>query len=48
MTIKVINAGNCIVCGREIKIVTKKDNNKKFPNILFCPRCEKQRLKKAR
>ena len=43
--IEVINAGNCMICGREIKIVTKGGNNK-FPNIFFCPRCEKWRLKK--
>ena len=24
MNIKVINAGNCTMCGREIKIVTRK------------------------
>lgn len=32
-TIKVINAGNCMICGREIKSVTK---------IFFCPKCKKQ------
>lgn len=45
MKIKVINAGNCMLCGKEIKIVTKQGNNK-FPNIFFCPRCEKRRQKK--
>lgn len=44
MNIKIINAGNCMLCGREIKIVTKRDT--KFPNVFFCPRCEKQRIKK--
>ena len=38
--------GNCMICGREIKIVTKRGNNK-FPNIFFCPGCEKRRLKKG-
>lgn len=41
MYIKVINAGNCVICGRKIKIVTKKKNDI-FPNIIFCPRCEKR------
>lgn len=45
MNIKVINAGSCMLCGQEIKIVTKRGNNK-FPNIFFCPRCEKRRIKK--
>ena len=39
MNIKIINAGNCILCGREIKIVTNKKSDK-FPKIFFCPRCE--------
>lgn len=47
MNIKVINAGNCMICGREIKIVAKRENNK-FPNIFFCSRCEKQRVKKGK
>ena len=45
MSIKVINAGNCMICGREIKIVTNKEKEK-YPNIFFCPRCEKRRLMK--
>jgi len=40
MTIKVINAGNCMICGREIKIVARKDN--KFPNVFFCRECEQK------
>lgn len=44
--IKVINAGKCMMCGREICIVTKRSNNK-FPNIFFCPRCERK-AKKAK
>ena len=34
-----------MLCGREIKIVTNKEN-KKYPNIFFCPKCEKLRAKK--
>lgn len=45
MIIKVINAGNCILCGREIKITVRRGNNK-FPDIFFCPECE-QKVKKA-
>lgn len=47
MNIKVINAGNCMICGREIKIVTKKDKNE-FLDIFFCRRCEKRRLQKGK
>lgn len=43
--IKVVNAGNCIICGREIKIVTRKEHYN-FPNILFCQKCDEQRLKR--
>ena len=42
MKIKVITAGNCMMCGEPIKIVTRKDNNK-IPNIFFCQKCEKRR-----
>ena len=45
MIIKVINAGNCMLCGREIKIAARRGNSK-FPNIFFCPKCER-RVKKA-
>lgn len=41
MNVKVITAGNCMICGESIKIVTKKDN--KIPNIFFCQKCEKRR-----
>lgn len=47
MYFKIINAGNCVICGREIKIDTKRDNNK-LPNIFFCPKCERQRVKKGK
>lgn len=43
--IKVINAGNCMLCGRKIMIDTCKEGDK-LPNIFFCPRCEKRRVKK--
>jgi hypothetical protein len=39
MDIKVINAGNCVICGREIKIVARRSRGK-LPNIFFCTRCE--------
>jgi DNA-directed RNA polymerase subunit RPC12/RpoP len=45
--IKVINAGRCMLCGKEIKIVAKRSNNK-FPNVFFCPRCEERRVKKEK
>ena len=38
MEIKVIKAGNCIICGREIKIGVRRGNNKTL-NIFFCQRC---------
>lgn len=47
MVIKVINAGNCMLCGREIKIATKRGNTK-FPNVFFCPKCEKRRVEKGK
>ncbi len=43
---KVITAGNCMLCGREIKIVIKQGNNK-FPDIFFCARC-KRKIKKTK
>ena len=46
MTIKVINAGNCMLCGQKIKIVVRRKNSK-FPNIFFCPECER-RIKKGK
>jgi uncharacterized protein YlaI len=30
-----------MICGKEIKIVTKRKNNK-FPNIFFCKECEQK------
>lgn len=40
MNIQVINTGNCMMCGREIKIVIRRGNSKS-PNIFLCPRCER-------
>lgn len=45
MKFKVINAGNCMLCGRKIKIVAKRDSNK-FPSVFFCSRCERRRVNK--
>jgi len=39
MKIKVINAGNCMLCGREIKIKANVISNE-LPNVLFCSECE--------
>lgn len=47
MEIKVVNAGNCVICGREIKIDIKRGDNK-LPNIFFCPECERQRMRKGK
>ena len=41
MVIKVINAGNCILCGKPIELKDTKDTDK-LPNIFFCPECEKK------
>lgn len=38
--IKVVNAGKCMMCGREIKIAIGRGSGK-FPNIFFCSQCEK-------
>ena len=46
MNIKVINAGNCMLCGKEIRIVIRRASNK-LPNIFFCPRCEHRVNKEA-
>lgn len=45
MDIKVIHAGNCMICGREIKVVAKREKNK-FPNVFFCPKCEERIIKR--
>ncbi len=47
LDIKVIYAGNCMLCGRQIKIVTKRGDNK-FPNIFFCQKCERLEATKRR
>lgn len=43
MNIKIINAGNCILCGQKIKIAAQRGSNK-LPNIFFCPECDKRRI----
>ena len=45
--ITIVNAGNCVLCGREIKIVTNR-GKKEYPNIFFCPRCERRVNKEKR
>ena len=47
MNIKVINAGNCMICGKPINPVVSRDNGK-LPDIFFCPRCAKQIVKKGK
>lgn len=47
MHIQVINAGKCMICGREIKIIAKRSNNK-FPDIFFCQKCDPERRKKSK
>ena len=39
MKIKVVNAGNCMICGKPIKLVVPEDSDK-FPNIFFCKELE--------
>lgn len=34
--VKVVNAGKCMLCGKEIKI----NKNDIFPNIFFCSKCD--------
>ena len=45
MKIKVVNAGNCILCGKPIELKDTKDTDK-LPNIFFCQECEKK-IRKA-
>ena len=47
MKIKLINAGNCMICGDPINLTVSKDNDK-LPNIFFCPRCTKRIEKKSK
>ena len=39
MKVKVVNAGNCIICGKPIKLVVPKDRDK-ISNVCFCRKCE--------
>jgi hypothetical protein len=39
MEIEVVNAGNCMICGKPIKLEVPEDSNK-LPNIFFCKECE--------
>lgn len=39
MEIKVVNAGNCMICGKPIKLAVPRGHNK-LPNIFFCKECE--------
>ena len=45
MEIKVVNAGDCMICGKQIQLVVPRGYNK-LPNIFFCPECEKRIVKK--
>ena len=41
--INVVNAGNCIICGKPIEIVpVPVIRNYRFSDIFFCPECEKK------
>ncbi len=39
MKIKVVNAGNCMICGKPIKLAVPIDHDK-LPNVFFCRKCE--------
>ena len=39
--IKVVNAGKCMMCGREMKVAIGRGSGK-FPNVFFCEKCEKR------
>ena len=41
MNIDIVNAGNCMICGKPIKIVPVRGNSK-FTNVFFCRECEKE------
>lgn len=40
MEFEVINAGNCMLCGKPIKL-----NDGDFPDVFFCKRCNTQMSK---
>lgn len=39
MKIKVVTAGNCMICGKPIKLAVPIGYDK-FPNVFFCKKCE--------
>lgn len=41
MKIKVVNAGNCMICGKPIKLSIPRDYSK-LPNVFFCRECEQE------
>ena len=43
---EIVNAGNCMICGKPIKIVPVRGNCR-FTNIFFCSECKKE-LKNVR
>ena len=45
MKLKVINAGNCMICGKPIELVDT--DSEKLPDIFFCSECAKK-IKKER
>ncbi len=47
MNIKVITAGNCIMCGEPIKLVVSRGNDK-MPDIFFCPKCNERIVKERK
>lgn len=47
MKTKIVNAGNCIMCGEEIKIVAKR-GGAKSPNIFLCDECKRKVIKNVR
>ena len=41
--VKVINVGNCMMCGNPIRIIPRRGNGI-TPNIFFCSKCERQMM----
>ncbi len=41
LKMKVVTVGNCMKCGKEIKLKIPEGCNK-FPNIFFCKECEEK------
>lgn len=43
LKIEVVTAGNCMMCGKEIKVkVLKGTNINEIPNIFFCEECQEK------